>query len=118
MDDQSRGEIDSLLLTMWQDNQQYPSQNYYTPNPGAPLQFYQPSSTVDPSGFYPGSRPSLDGHVAAQGNISQGGGGGGGAATYGGSIQAQGPWWTAFGTGGFEGEPPLLEGMRRCSLPD
>lgn len=22
-----------------------------------------------------------------------------------------GGWWTAFGTGGFEGEPPLLEGM-------
>jgi len=23
----------------------------------------------------------------------------------------QGAWWTAFGTGGFEGEPPLLEGV-------
>jgi len=28
---------------------------------------------------------------------------------YGGNIQIQGGWWTAFGTGGFEGEPPLLE---------
>ena len=26
----------------------------------------------------------------------------------GGSIQSGG-WWTAFGTGGFDGEPPLLE---------
>ena len=36
---------------------------------------------------------------------------GGVAQAYGGSIQQQpGGWWTAFGTGGFEGEPPLLEG--------
>ncbi|KAE9411410.1 Yip1-domain-containing protein [Gymnopus androsaceus JB14] len=28
---------------------------------------------------------------------------------YGGNIQPVGGWWTAFGTGGFEGEPPLLE---------
>lgn len=36
-----------------------------------------------------------------------------GGATFSGNIQPQlgrGPWWTAFGTGGFEGEPPLLEG--------
>ena len=32
------------------------------------------------------------------------------AQTYGGSIQQPGGWWTAFGTGGFEGEPPLLVG--------
>ena len=29
---------------------------------------------------------------------------------YGGNIQSSGGWWTAFGTGGLEGEPPLLEG--------
>jgi hypothetical protein len=34
---------------------------------------------------------------------------GGVAQTYGGTIQQPGGWWTAFGTGGFEGEPPLLE---------
>jgi len=28
---------------------------------------------------------------------------------FGGNIQPVGGWWTAFGTGGFEGEPPLLE---------
>jgi hypothetical protein len=33
-----------------------------------------------------------------------------GASGYTGSIQPAGGWWTAFGTGGFEGEPPLLEG--------
>ncbi len=33
------------------------------------------------------------------------------APGYGGNIQPAGGWWTAFGTGGFEGEPPLLEGM-------
>ncbi|KAF8271517.1 hypothetical protein EI94DRAFT_1720299 [Lactarius quietus] len=32
-----------------------------------------------------------------------------GASGYTGSIQPAGGWWTAFGTGGFEGEPPLLE---------
>jgi len=31
------------------------------------------------------------------------------AQTYGGTIQQPGGWWTAFGTGGFEGEPPLLQ---------
>jgi len=31
-------------------------------------------------------------------------------AGFGGNIQASpGSWWSAFGTGGFEGEPPLLE---------
>ncbi|KAK0454693.1 Yip1-domain-containing protein [Armillaria borealis] len=79
---------------MWQDNNAYgasSSQNAYYSQPaqGAPLQFYSPS-TSDGSSFYPGSRPSLEGSMGAQGTV-------------------QGPWWTAFGTGGFEGEPPLLE---------
>lgn len=30
---------------------------------------------------------------------------------YGGNIVVAGPWWTAFGPGGIEGEPPLLEGQ-------
>lgn len=33
-----------------------------------------------------------------------------GSISYGGSIQSAGGWLSAFGTGGFEGEPPLLEG--------
>ncbi|KAI0958665.1 hypothetical protein AcV7_004415 [Taiwanofungus camphoratus] len=98
---------------MWQDtNNLYgasSSQNQYyagaTPGPsqGVPLQFYAPSPIG--SSFYPGSRSSLEGNVGAQGSISQQGAPPG----YGGNIQPSGGWWTAFGTGGFEGEPPLLE---------
>ncbi|TFK25700.1 Yip1-domain-containing protein [Coprinopsis marcescibilis] len=40
--------------------------------------------------------------MAPQGSINA-------SPSFGGSIQSQGGWWTAFGTGGFEGEPPLLE---------
>jgi hypothetical protein len=93
---------------MWQDNASpygaSSSQNaYYQAPMQEPLQFYAPTATThDSNTFYPGSRPSLDGQTA-QGNIAQGGG-------YGGPIQYPGSWWTAFGTGGFEGEPPLLEG--------
>ncbi|KAA1471309.1 Yip1-domain-containing protein [Dentipellis sp. KUC8613] len=88
---------------MWQDNNfgSSSSQNPYYPQavaPNAPLQFY------DQSSFYPGSRSSLEGNVGAQGSIAQQG-----VANYGGNIQPAGGWWTAFGTGGFEGEPPLLE---------
>ncbi|EPQ57266.1 Yip1-domain-containing protein [Gloeophyllum trabeum ATCC 11539] len=68
------------------------------------LQFYSPAPG-DTSGFY-STRSSLEGHVGAQGSISGQGGVGPG---YGGNIQPAGGWWTAFGTGGFEGEPPLLE---------
>ena len=70
------------------------SQNAYYPQPDN-LQFYQD---------YPGSRPSLDGALATQQHIPQT------PHTYAGNIQSVGGWWTAFGTGGFEGEPPLLEG--------
>ena len=92
---------------MWQDSAAYGASssssqnNYYGRGnqPNVPLQFY------DQSSFYPGSRSSLEGNVAAQGSIVQPG-----AAGYTGSIQPAGGWWTAFGTGGFEGEPPLLEG--------
>ncbi|KAH9839542.1 Yip1-domain-containing protein [Rhodofomes roseus] len=96
---------------MWQDsNNAYgasSSQNQYyagaPPVQGVPLQFYAPSPVS--STFYSGSRPSLDGNVGAQGTINSQGM----ASGYGGNIQPAGGWWTAFGTGGFEGEPPLLE---------
>lgn len=99
---------------MWQDgNSAYgagSSQNQYygqagVAQPGVPLQFYAPSPVG--STFYPGSRSSLDGNpgVGVQGSIQSQGGA---PAGYGGSIQSGG-WWTAFGTGGIEGEPPLLE---------
>ncbi|KAF8743992.1 hypothetical protein AX14_013394 [Amanita brunnescens Koide BX004] len=78
------------------------SQNaYYGQQGQTPLQFYTP----DANSFYGGSRSSLDGQTSAQGNIVQQGMPPG----YGGNIQSSGGWWTAFGTGGLEGEPPLLE---------
>lgn len=97
---------------MWQENNNNAfgassSQNQYygaPPAQGVPLQFYAPSPVS--STFYSGSRPSLDGNVGAQGSINSQGIPPG----YGGNIQPAGGWWTAFGTGGFEGEPPLLEG--------
>jgi protein YIPF5/7 len=92
---------------MWQDSTNTyasSSQNsYYTQS--EPLQFYSQQVSQDQNGFYPGSRPSLD---VPQGSIQQQGPG---AASYGGNIHNTGEWWTAFGTGGFEGEPPLLEGV-------
>jgi hypothetical protein len=79
---------------MWQqDNYASSAPNYYPQQ--EPLQFY-----AQPQGYY--ARTSLDGQV--QGSISQQ------PAAFGGNIQSQGAWWTAFGTGGVEGEPPLLEG--------
>ena len=95
---------------MWQDSATYgapsSSQNSYYGRgnqPNVPLQFY------DQSSFYVGSRSSLEGN-AAQGSIATPG-----TSGFAGSIQPAGGWWTAFGTGGFEGEPPLLEGESRSS---
>lgn len=100
---------------MWQDNNNpygassshnaYYAQSAQTVSPNPPLQFY--AAGPDQSQFYPGSRSSLEGNVGLQGSISHQGM----PPAYGGNIaQPAGPWWTAFGTGGFEGEPPLLEG--------
>ncbi|KLO11758.1 Yip1-domain-containing protein [Schizopora paradoxa] len=91
---------------MWQDggNPYAPSsQQYYNQQAGQPVQFYTPSPAPS-DGYYPGSRPSLEGSMGMQGSVGSGVGNG-----YGGNIQPVGPWWTAFGTGGIEGEPPLLE---------
>jgi len=67
-----------------------------------PLQFYAPPP--DQNDFYPGSRSSLEGNVAPQGSIP-----GQSVHGYGGNIQAATGWLSAFGSGGFEGEQPLLE---------
>ena len=98
---------------MWQDNYGSSSsqQPYYQqpqPSQAVPLQFYQPQPGQE--GFYGGSRPSLDGNVIPQGPISSQP-----IQSYGGHIQTAGGWISAFGTGGFEGEPPLLEGA--CVAP-
>lgn len=107
--------LDPLTEKMWQDNNNVygagTSQSQYYAQPaqpsGVPLQFYAPSPVG--SSFYSASRTSLDGNVGAQGTISSQGA----PPAYGGNIQAGG-WWTAFGTGGLEGEPPLLEGQGYC----
>lgn len=98
---------------MWQDNyggssSQQPFYQQPQPSQAVPLQFYQPQPGQD--GFYGGSRPSLDGNVMPQGPISSQP-----MQSYGGNIQPAGSWLSAFGTGGFEGEPPLLEGA--CAAP-
>ena len=106
---------------MWQENNNpygassshnsYYAQSPPTASPNPPLQFY--AAGPDQSQFYPGSRSSLEGNVGVQGSISHQGV----PAGYGGNIaQPVGGWWTAFGTGGFEGEPPLLEG--KLASPD
>lgn len=89
-------------MALFDQQTQYGGGGYYTQPPD--LQFYSGSPGVDPSAaFYPGARSSLEGHVT-------GAGPGSGAPNFGGSIQPAGGWLSAFGTGGFEGEPPLLEG--------
>lgn len=93
---------------MWQDNygsssSQQPYYQHPQPSQAVPLQFYQPQPGQD--SFYGGSRPSLDGNVVPQGSISSQP-----IQSYGGNIQPASSWLSAFGTGGFEGEPPLLEG--------
>jgi len=90
---------------MWQDNYSSSSSQYFqspAQQQSVPLQFYAP--TQDQNGFYAGSRSSLEGNVAPQGSIP-----GQSSQGYGGSIQPPTGWLSAFGTGGFEGEPPLLE---------
>ena len=99
---------DDEQADMWQDNygsssSQQPYYQHPQPSQAVPLQFYQPQPGQD--GYYGGSRPSLDGNVMPQGSISSQP-----VQSYGGNIQPASSWLSAFGTGGFEGEPPLLEG--------
>lgn len=104
----------TLRLIMWQENSGAynagTSQSQYYAQPpaaqpaGVPLQFYAPTPVGNT--FFPGSRSSLDGNPGVQGSMNAQGGVPPG---YGGNMQTGG-WWTAFGTGGVEGEPPLLEG--------
>lgn len=61
--------------------------------------------------YYPGSRSSLEGNM----NMNMA------AGAYG-SMQSEGRWWEAFGTGGYDGEPGLMEGTyqinRRRAIQD
>ncbi|KAG6372333.1 Yip1-domain-containing protein [Boletus reticuloceps] len=95
---------------MWQDsNNHYGASSSHSPyypmhaQQNVPLQFY--AAGADQGQFYPGSRSSLEGNLGASASIPSGSV----AQAYSGTIQQPGGWWTAFGTGGFEGEPPLLQ---------
>jgi len=103
----------TIPVVMWQDsNNHYGASSSQAHSPyypmhaqqNVPLQFYAAGS--DQGQFYPGSRSSLEGNMGASASVPSGSV----AQAYGGTIQQPGGWWTAFGTGGFEGEPPLLEG--------
>jgi hypothetical protein len=48
--------------------------------------------------------PSSGANAYATGNMNMNSG------RIGGMMSSEGRWWEAFGTGGFEGEPSLMEG--------
>lgn len=92
-----------------------------------PLAFFgsNPSGSST-SPYYPASRTSLEGNVGggpssyasgsmgSMGNMgnmgNMGSMGSMSGARLGGMMASEGRWWEAFGTGGFEGEPSLMEG--------
>lgn len=84
----------------------------YSSNPAygnsEPLAFFgstsAPSSSNSP--YYPGSRSSLEGHMGSS-SASYPSGSMGRSPGF---ISSEGKWWEAFGTGGFDGEPSLMEG--------
>lgn len=81
-----------------QPSQAQPQQSAYYQQQQPGLDFYTAES------YAYGGRPSLEGTVGMGGAV------GVTSPGFGGSVQSVGPWWSAFGPGGFEGEPPLLEG--------
>lgn len=92
----------------------YPTQPYSS----EPLAFFGGPSTSSATPYYAGSRSSLEGNMGgskssssyATGNMTPGG-------RIGGMMSGEGRWWEAFGTGGFEGEPSLMEGGSEPPLP-
>jgi hypothetical protein len=102
-----------------------------------PLAFFgsNPSGSST-SPYYPASRTSLEGNVGggpssyasgsmgnmgsmgSMGNMgnmgNMGSMGSMSGARLGGMMASEGRWWEAFGTGGFEGEPSLMEGESLC----
>jgi protein YIPF5/7 len=91
-------------------NQGPPTSN----NSNTPLQFYSgPATTATTGGVGGGASQNYYGHVEAVGTMGMGNSGNlnaGTSGSFGGNIVVTGPWWSAFGPGGVEGELPLLEG--------
>lgn len=71
------------------------------------LAFFGASPSGSGSAAYGGYGGRGGGEAVSGSMGSMGGGGGSGGL---GRLQGEGRWWEAFGTSGFEGEPPLLEG--------
>ncbi|KAJ9127949.1 hypothetical protein QFC24_000234 [Naganishia onofrii] len=75
-----------------------------------------PSATSQPLQFFGGQSSSGPGYSAYDASGGMGAAGGYGSAAASGNMNMQsriplseGKWWEAFGTGGFEGEPGLME---------
>lgn len=105
----------------------YSSSQPYGSATSEPLAFYQggpsgssSSGNMGGGGYYGSSQ---QGSAAGSSRMdsgnqaySSGGGGGGGAlgnmasGRVGSMMAGEGRWWEAFGTGGFEGEPSLMQG--------
>lgn len=88
-----------------------PSQGY---GQAEPLAFYQGSPSQQ-QGWGQGSMASgsnyggnMGGGMGGMGNMGSMGSMASGRV--GGMMQGEGKWWQAFGTGGLEGEPSLMEG--------
>ncbi|KNZ50452.1 hypothetical protein VP01_441g5 [Puccinia sorghi] len=99
----------NLKMSMYQQQGAYTSSSEpYDSGYGTshePLQFY--SGTADPNLYY--DRQSLEGQRGGvAGTMSSNSPYSGGI---GGTIARSGGFWSAFGTGGIDGEPPLLEGI-------
>jgi protein YIPF5/7 len=88
----------------------FDQQNQY--NPGysqQPQPSYYPQQQPSGLDFYGGDAYGGYGRPSLEGNVAAGGTGGASPSGFGGNMQQTG-WLAALGTGGFEGEPPLLEG--------
>jgi protein YIPF5/7 len=83
-------------------------------NNNTPLQFYSGPATTTAATTAGGLGASQNyyGHGEAVGTMGMGNTGtlNGSGGSFGGNIVVTGPWWSAFGPGGVEGELPLLEG--------
>lgn len=109
----------------------------FNQNPYSSNSPYGASSSSEPLAFYSGpssSNSGAGGYYSQAGGPSNsaGGGSGSGSGGYGASgsmgsmgtmsgagrvgsmLAGEGRWWEAFGTGGFEGEPSLMEGEWLC----
>ena len=102
----------SHLFQQPQSGHSYQQQPYGSspyPQQGGEQPFFAGGSSGPSSSSYYPSSPG----VGVNGNMGSMSGSGGATV---GRMLGEGRWWEAFGTGGVEGEQPLLEGESRLSL--